>query len=1012
MRKKISLVSLFFLTLVLFFKPKIIKATEANLISNPSVETASSSLSLPQDWYQGKWGSNTVVFSYPVSGFDGTKAIKVEMKKRISGDAKWYFKDVPVKPGEKYIFSDYYTSNITSYITVRITYANGSYGYSDLVILPSSPNWTKKTASYTIPQNSVSLTIFHLINKVGWLITDNFSLTLDTPIPVVPTSTPTPTPTNTPVPTSTPTLTPTNTPTPTPVSTSTPTPTATPLPNQNLIANPSVETSSTTRTTPKNWSTDKWGTNTNKFTYPVAGFNSKKAVKVEITKYTNGDAKWYFDYLPVNPGDTYNFSDWYQSNVESQVVVHFLNTDGTDYFLGLKNATASAGWAYYSESFQVPFKAKTMTVLHLLSKVGWLITDNFSLSKIIPAGFNSPLFTLTFDDGWEDNGLTALPILKSYGFHGTFFFATTYLENSPVTGPINVSGPMAVKAFYDEGNEIGSHSVTHPDLTLVSQSELTNELSNSKKYLESLVGAGEIKNFASPYGAYNNTVINAIKLLYRSHRPTDEGYNTQENLDLYRLKVQNMKSTTTLAEYQSWVNQAIKDKSWLILVYHRVASDTLGEWDTHLTDFQQQMNFVKNSGIKVLTLEQALNEVLGITITPTATPLPTSTPAPTTTPIPEGNLVANPSLEISEASEPRPQDWFMGNNWGNNTVSYTYPVAGFNSEKAAKVEITQYVGGDSKWYFKDVNVEPGQTYTFSDNYQSNVDTLLVVRYLKQGTTDQYTYAEFIPVNASTSWTTKEIQLTIPTGIQSLSIFHLVNQVGYLIIDNISLTKNPDYRLSSGIVSLDFDDGWLSAYSNGLPILTAAGLKGTQYIATGFLGTTGYISSDQVSALQASGQEVGAHSKSHTDLTTLTEAQITDEVLGSKNILAGMGVNSSSFAYPFGEYNSTIEAIVKQSGFTAARTAKTEDSGLNFKNTDRFLLKTQSVETTTSIDQVKAWINEAVAQKGWLILVFHQVDNSGEQYSVTPETLQQIVNYLKEQNISVVTVSEGLQQISN
>ncbi len=126
----------------------------------------------------------------------------------------------------------------------------------------------------------------------------------------------------------------------------------------------------------------------------------------------------------------------------------------------------------------------------------------------------------------------------------------------------------------------------------------------------------------------------------------------------------------------------------------------------------------------------------------------------------------------------------------------------------------------------------------------------------------------------------------------------------------------------------------------------------------------------------------------------------------------MGINPASFSYPFGEYNSTVKSIVQLSGFSAARTAKSEDYGLNFKNTDHYLLKTQSVEITTTIDQIKAWINEAVAQKGWLILVFHQVDNSGSQYSVTPDTLQQIVNYLKDQNISVVSVSEGLQQIAN
>jgi len=50
---------------------------------------------------------------------------------------------------------------------------------------------------------------------------------------------------------------------------------------------------------------------------------------------------------------------------------------------------------------------------------------------------------------------------------------------------------------------------------------------------------------------------------YGSHRTTDEGYNTFENFNPYLLKVQNVQKTTTLAQYQSWIDQAKKDKSWL-----------------------------------------------------------------------------------------------------------------------------------------------------------------------------------------------------------------------------------------------------------------------------------------------------------------------------------------------------------------------------------------------------------------------------------------------------------------
>jgi len=187
---------------------------------------------------------------------------------------------------------------------------------------------------------------------------------------------------------------------------------------------------------------------------------------------------------------------------ESHVVIYFVNTDATEYYQELKVAPASAGWTQYSDSFTIPATAKTMTIFHLLSAVGTLTTDDYSLVKYTPQGLGQAMVTLTFDDGWEDNTLTVLPKLATYGFKGTFYFATTYLEASPTSGAVNVSGPAAVAAIY--GAATRSDRISN---TSVSDDyfgpELTYELTHSKSYLESLVGTGNVTSFATPFGAYN-----------------------------------------------------------------------------------------------------------------------------------------------------------------------------------------------------------------------------------------------------------------------------------------------------------------------------------------------------------------------------------------------------------------------------------------------------------------------------------------------------------------------------
>jgi ABC-type Zn uptake system ZnuABC Zn-binding protein ZnuA len=127
----------------------------------------------------------------------------------------------------------------------------------------------------------------------------------------------------------------------------------------------------------------------------------------------------------------------------------------------------------------------------------------------------------------------------------------------------------------------------------------------------------------------------------------------------------------------------------------------------------------------------------------------------------------------------------------------------------------------------------------------------------------------------------------------------------------------------------------------------------------------------------------------------------------------MGFNPvSSFAPPYGNVNSLVTRIIQESGFTTSRTANPEDAGYNYKSTSPFFLKNQSMEVNTSLSQVQTLIDTAKANKTWVILVFHQIDNNGGQYSMSPATLQSIVDYINTSGIQTVTVSQGLNQMLN
>ncbi len=203
----------------------------SNLVQNPSLEEVNGTK--PNKWFTGKWGTNTAVFTYPVTGSDGSKGASVAITAYTGGDAKWFFEDVAVTAGTQYTFTESYKSNVATNVTIRWKKTNGAFSYVSLGNVPASTNWTSQTKTITVPTDTVSMTIFHVIKSVGTLDIDNYKLykgantstVVTTPNPSPTPTTPTPTPT--PVPSTTPTPAPQPVPTPSPAPNPTPTPTPT-----------------------------------------------------------------------------------------------------------------------------------------------------------------------------------------------------------------------------------------------------------------------------------------------------------------------------------------------------------------------------------------------------------------------------------------------------------------------------------------------------------------------------------------------------------------------------------------------------------------------------------------------------------------------------------------------------------------------------------------------------------------------------------------------------------------
>ncbi|MES2437358.1 MAG: polysaccharide deacetylase family protein [Patescibacteria group bacterium] len=388
-----------------------------------------------------------------------------------------------------------------------------------------------------------------------------------------------------------------------------------------------------------------------------------------------------------------------------------------------------------------------------------------------------------------------------------------------------------------------------------------------------------------------------------------------------------------------------------------------------------------------------------------------TTTIPDPTPTPSENLVPNGNLE-SQATNGNPTGWSK-NRWGNNTGSFTYPLSGVSGSKAARVTTTSYTTGDAKWYFEPVAVSAG-TYEYTDTYSSTVPTELTAQFIHKDGSITYKWLGTAPV--TTEFTTIKKSITVTDSVAKVTVLHVLPAVGFLTIDNVSLVKGstptpPPTLFSNGAVSLTFDDGWLSQYQNSVPKMNSVNMKGTFYVTSRQLsdfGFTGFFSKDTIKTIYADGHEIGSHTQTHPHLTTLSQTQQTTEIQGSRQDLLDLNVGPiTTFAYPFGEYNEISIQAVKNSGYSSARSTI---DGYATVGTDKYQLPRQSVEVDTSIEQIRQWIDTAIANKQWLILAFHRIDQSNDQYAVTPANFNLIIDYLAQKNARVITVDQGIKAL--
>ena len=113
---------------------------------------------------------------------------------------------------------------------------------------------------------------------------------------------------------------------------------------------------------------------------------------------------------------------------------------------------------------------------------------------------------LTFDDGYANAWYNAYPVLLKFGFTGTFFVVTDWLDENK---PGYLTWDLA-RAMINGGMSIQSHSRSHLDVRRRSHEWYQNQIVKSIQSIEAHTGIRP-RFFCYPYGGYDNIAIRELR---------------------------------------------------------------------------------------------------------------------------------------------------------------------------------------------------------------------------------------------------------------------------------------------------------------------------------------------------------------------------------------------------------------------------------------------------------------------------------------------------------------------
>ena len=401
------------------------------------------------------------------------------------------------------------------------------------------------------------------------------------------------------------------------------------------------------------------------------------------------------------------------------------------------------------------------------------------------------IVSLTFDDSNADQ-LAPVETMNALGLHGTLYTVTGWVGAPGYLTQANLASLAA------GGNEIGGHTVNHPDLTTMSVSNQTQEVCQARA---TLAGWGYPQtSFAYPFASVNATTEAVVKACgYNNARGLGDiqsrfgcaGCDFASSLPpadpYYTEALDEVDASWTLADLQNGVTNAENNGGgWVQYTFHHICNSVCDSLSISPALFAQFTQWLAGRAATNNTVVKTVGEVIGGAVKPIVPVTGSVAQAPG----PGVNGIINPSLETAGIGGV-PQCW-MASSYGTNAPAFHGVTPGHTGSVAENLVMSGYTDGDAKLLpTMDLGdcaptVTPGHSYSLRSWYTSSVPTQFEV-YLRS-TAGAWSYWTASPWIAASPIFTQGVWQTpaIPPGYNGLSFGLNLFQLGTLTTDDYEM----------------------------------------------------------------------------------------------------------------------------------------------------------------------------------------------------------------------------------